>query len=451
MSRVVADFWVFRMRSNSHRRFPGIEATFLVALLFSLLAACLSCAGSRPSGNAAAGDSITFGASISMTGKTAKEGEYTRDGYQIFVEEVNKSGGIRVGGKKYKVVLKFYDDESKPERTAQLMEKLINEDKVNLLLGPYGSSSTGTAAPIAERYRIPMVESNGAAESIFSKGYRYTFGVLSPARAYLAGIIDLVLGKDPALKTVAILGENEAFSKEVAQGAADYAKQKGLEVVYLQFYPSNTQDVSALLTSIKAKKPDLLLGTGHLQDSLLIVRQARDLALSPKAMGFSVGPSSPEFRENLKRDADYIFGATQWTGALKYDGDDAWKTPAAYVVAFRARFPTYSVVPYQVAESTAALIAFQKAIEKAGSLDPDSIRNALASLDVMTFYGRIRFDSRGLNIYKPIAIEQLHPDGNKYTVFPLDVAEREALYPMPGWERRKAGLLAGSGLNGLSR
>jgi branched-chain amino acid transport system substrate-binding protein len=296
-----------------------------------------------------------------------------------------------------------------------------------------------------------MVESNGAAESIFSKGYRYTFGVLSPARAYLAGIIDLVLIQDPQLKTVAILGENEAFSKEVAQGAADYAKQKGLNVVYQQFYPSNTQDVSGLLTHIKGKNPELLLGTGHLQDSLLIVKQAKDLAVAPKAMGFSVGPSSPEFRENLKGDADYIFGATQWTGALKYEGDDPWKTPSAYVTAFRKRFPAYTVVPYQVAESTAALIAFQRAIEKANSLDPEAVRNALAGLDVMTFYGQIRFDARGINIYKPMAIEQLHPDGNKYTVYPMNVAEKEALYPMPAWEKRKTVASLGPGLSGLGR
>ena len=411
----------------------------LIAAILFVLPAASGCSrsDSRPAGGPPASDTIVFGAAISMTGKTAKEGEYTRDGYQIYVETVNRKGGIRVGGKSYKIELKYYDDESKSERTAQLMEKLINEDRVNFLLGPYGSSSTGTAAPIAERYRIPMVEPNGAAESIFSKGYRYTFGVLSPARSYLIGVIDLVRARDPGAKTVAILGENEPLGKEVAQGAADYARQIGLQVVYQHLYPTNTQDVSALLTNIKSLHPDILLGAGHLQDSLLIVKQAKDLAVSPKAMGFSVGPSAPEFRENLKRDADYIFGAAQWTGALKYDGDDPWKTPAAFVDAFRARYPAYTVVPYQVATSTAALLAFHRAIEQAGSLDPVKVRDALTGLDVMTFYGQIRFDSRGINTYKPMVVEQLQPDGNKYTVFPFNVAERDVIYPMPAWEKRK--------------
>ena len=382
-------------------------------------------------GRAAAEERITFGAAISTTGKTAKEGEYTRDGYQFAIDKLNEMGGVRVGGRAYKLALKYYDDESRSERTAQLTEKLINEDKVAFILGPYGSAPTSTAAPICERYRVPMIEANGAAESIFSKGYKFTFAVLTPAKQYLRGIVDFVLAHDRGAKTVAILGENEPFSKEVAAGAAEYAKEKGLSVVYQQLYPSSAQDVSALLTTVKSFRPDVVLGAGHLQDSLLIVKQAKDLGLRPKAMGFSVGPSSPEFRESLKRDADYVLGATQWTPALRYQGDDPWRTPKAFADAFLAKNPGYSSVPYQVAESAAAIIAFQHAIEKAGTLDPVKVRDAIASLDIMTFFGPIKFDGRGVNVTKPMAVEQLQPDGGKYTVFPQAVAERDGIYPMP--------------------
>jgi branched-chain amino acid transport system substrate-binding protein len=408
----------------------------LLALVSIMSLALAACGTGGPGGAAGNGDTIVFGAAISITGKTAKEGQYTRDGYLFYKDAINDLGGITVGGKTYKVDIKFYDDESNSERTAQLYEKLINEDKVNFLLGPYGSAPTATAAPIAEKYKLPMVEANGAAESIFSKGYKYTFAVLSPAKNYLRGVIDLVQQKDPNIKSVAILGENEPFSKEVAEAAANYAKAKGMEVVYQDLYPTGTQDVSALLTNVKGKNPDLLLGSGHLQDSLLIVKQAKDLGISPKAMGFSVGPSSPEFRANLKTDADYVFGATQWTDALKYNGDDPWKTPSAFAQTFKAKHADYPVVPYQVAESAAALVAYQRAIEKAGSLEPQAVRDALAGLDIMTFYGQIKFDERGVNIYKPMAVEQLQPDGKKYTVFPADVAEKDALYPMAAWDKR---------------
>jgi branched-chain amino acid transport system substrate-binding protein len=404
-----------------------MRRTLFSALAFALLLVSMT---------ALAADTIVFGAAISITGKTAKEGGYTRDGYQFAIDKINELGGIKVAGKTYRVALKYYDDETKPESTAQLIEKLINEDKVNLILGPYGSSPTGTAAPLVERYKIPMVEANGSAEAICPKGYKYTFMILSPAKLYLRGIIDAVRAKDPSAKTVAILGENEAFSKEVAAGAAEYAKEKGMTIVYDELYPTNAQDVSALLTTIKGKNPDIILGSGHLQDSLLIVKQSKDLGVSPKAMGFSVGPSSPEFRANLGKSADYIYGATQWTEALKYNGDDPWKTPKVFGDAFRVKHPDYKSIPYQVAESAVAVIAYQKAIEKAGSIDPTKVRDALAAIDAMTFYGRIKFDARGVNIYKPMAAEQYQPDGNKYTVWPAEVAEKPILYPMPAWDKR---------------
>jgi branched-chain amino acid transport system substrate-binding protein len=400
-----------------------------VALVLALLLAIAGCAATGAN-DATSYDTITFGAAISLTGKTFKEGESVRDGYRLWIDTVNARGGLQVGRRSYRVALRYYDDESRPERTVQLMEKLIAEDQVQLLLGPYGSDPTAAAAAVAERHRIPMVEGSGAAESIFANGYKYTFGVLSPARQYLRGIIDLVLTKDPAARTVAILGDDELFSREVAQGAAEYAVAHGMRVVYQAFYPSETQDVSALLAEIKARKPDLLLGAGHLQDSLLIVRQARDLGVAPKAMGFSVGPSSPQFREHLREDADYIYGATQWTSALKYAGEDLWGTPAAYAAAFKAKYPSYKEVPYQAAQSTAALVVYQRALELVGRLDPAAVRDALATLDMMTFFGRIKFDERGMNIYKPMAVEQLQTDGRKYTVFPIEVAERDAQYPM---------------------
>ena len=191
-----------------------------------------------------AADTVVFGAAISITGKTAKEGGYTLDGYQVAIDKINEMGGIKVGGKTYKVELKYYDDETKPERTAQLIEKLINEDKVNLILGPYGSSPTGTAAPICERYKIPMVEANGSAESIFSKGYKYTFMILSPARLYLRGVIDAVRAKDSKpLKFVFQTSINAPRQKTqaiVKQAAAKAGIEMELKsVVASSFYSSN--------------------------------------------------------------------------------------------------------------------------------------------------------------------------------------------------------------------
>lgn len=407
-------------------------------LLLSITLLLAACSAPALGGGARAnGDTIVFGASLSITGKTAKEGEYARDGYLMAIETINARGGVRVGGQTYMLKLKYYNDESVPERAAQLYAKLIAEDHVDFLLGPYGSTPTGAVAPVAEQKKMPLIAGHGSADSIYARGYDYVFNLQTPASKYLHGIIDLVLARDTQARTVAVLSEDDSFSREVAAGAAAYAQVKGMDVVYNEVYPSNTQDVSALLAAVQARNVDLLLGAGHLQDALLIVRQAHVLGIEPKALGLSVGPTSPEFRENLGAQADYIFGATQWTNALNYNGDDPWKTPAAFADAFIARYPYYSSVPYQAAESAASLVVFQHALEAAGTLDPLAVRDAIARTNIDTFFGHILFDARGVNSTKPMAVEQLFPDGRTYTVFPTSMAERAPLYPMPPWAQRQ--------------
>src|SRR5207237_2460910 len=132
---------------------------------------------------------LLFGAPISLTGSTAKEGTLTRDGYDLWRDTYNQAGGINVGGRHYKIETKYYDDESNAQQSATLAEKLIKEDKVNFLLGPYGTSSTLQVSTVAEKNKMPMIEGNGAAESIFSQCYKYTFGVLAPAQNSLRGVV----------------------------------------------------------------------------------------------------------------------------------------------------------------------------------------------------------------------------------------------------------------------
>ncbi|MGE5263733.1 MAG: amino acid ABC transporter substrate-binding protein [Acidobacteriota bacterium] len=381
---------------------------------------------------------IVFGAAVSLTGSTSNEGRYTKDGYETAKDALNAAGGIQVAGKRYKLDIKYYDDASKADQTSQLVEKLITEDKVIFLLGPYGSAPTNTAAAIVEKYKMPMVEANGAAESIFNRGFKYTFGILSPGKMYLRGILDLVKAKDPSAKKVAVIAETDPFAIEVADGTAAYAKSQGFDVVYNEKYPTAAKDVSPQLTAIKGLNPDILLGAGHIQDAILTVKQAKDIGVNAKAWGFSVGPTSPEFRNSLKKDADYVFGGAQWTEDLKLTGDDAFGTPQGFAKQVRAKFPgAYdATVPYQVAESAAAVVTFQKAIQAAGSLDPEKVRDALAKLNFDSFFGHIQFDDRGINIFKPMAVMQNQTDGSIYTVGPVNAAQKDFQYPAPLWDKR---------------
>src|SRR5690242_11969837 len=202
------------------------------------------------------GGTIVFGAPISLTGSMAKEGGYVRDGYDLWRDTYNQAGGINLGGKHYKIETKYYDDASDAQKSATLADKLIKEDKVNFLLGPYGTSATLQVSTVVEKAKMPMIVGNGAAESIFSQGYKYTFGILSPAQNYLRGCIDLVLTLEPKPSTIAILSADDPFSVEVADAARAYAEQKGMQVAYYQKYPNASTDLRAPLTETKAKNPD---------------------------------------------------------------------------------------------------------------------------------------------------------------------------------------------------
>ena len=398
-----------------------------------ILALCAMLAA-PPVPAAAAGDTILFGSPVSLTGSLTKEGHLTQEGYELWKNYVNAHGGIKVGGKTYKVDIKYYDDESKNDTSAQLAERLIDQDHVNFLLGPYGSGTSFTVAQIAERKKMPMVEGNGAAEKIFNQGFKYTFGVLSPARRYLEGILDMAHSLKPAAATVAITAASDAFSQEVAQGAAAYATSHGMKVVYNNKYPDTATDVSSIISALKQTNPDVILNAGHLQDALLVQKGLKEQNVMAKAYGYSVGPDTPDFAGSLGKDANDVFGGAQWSDAVKYKGVPGfYQTAQQYAKAIQDAY--HHRADYHNAESTAACLAFQYAIQRAGSLDPEKVRDALSKLDVTTFYGIIKFDSRGLNLYKPMVVNQIQ-NGRLVTVWPKFTADGSPKYPAPPWGQR---------------
>jgi branched-chain amino acid transport system substrate-binding protein len=376
---------------------------------------------------------IVFGCPLALTGSLSKEGNLSHEGYELWKEVYNKAGGIVIDGKHYQIETKYYDDTSNAQQSATLAEKLISEDKVNFILGPYGTSANLQVSTVVEKHSMPMVEGNGVAESIFSQGYQFTFLVASPAPIYLKGVIDMALAQDPKPTTIAILSADDPFSVEVAAAAQQYAQDNGLSVVYFQKYPNNSTDLRAPITEAKGKNPDIFLNSGHFAESVAIMQQAQELNFEVKLYGFSVGPSLPDFQNTLKNSANYVVGGAQWTPDLKYQGDDLFGTSQNFTQLYNAKWGHNP--SYQSASSTATGIAFVKAIEAAKSLDPQAVRDQLAKLDVMTFYGQLKFDERNVNIYKPMAVEQWQ-DGKKVTVWPQDVANAKPMYPAPAWDKR---------------
>ncbi|GER85261.1 branched-chain amino acid ABC transporter substrate-binding protein [Thermogemmatispora aurantia] len=421
----------FQSRSSAtHLSLPIILLSLLLILFCST--GLLACGGTASSSN-----TLLFGAPISLTGSTATEGHLTLEGYQLWVKEVNAHGGIKVGNTTYQVALKYYDDGSSPTRSAQLTQQLITADKVNFLLGPYGTSATLQDEAIAERYKIPMVEANGAAKAIFSRGFHYIFGVLSPASEYAKVMLEAALSLPTPPQTVAIISANDSFSEEVATAARDFASSHGMEVVYYQTYPSGATDLTGVLTALKTSAhggvPDMLLGSGHESEAVTTMKECKQLNINAKLYAFTVGPATPDFITSLGPDANYVLGSSQWTPQERYQGIDFFGTPANYERIYKQ---TFGHEPsYQSAESTAAGLAFQYAIQNAGSIDPQKVRDALARLNITTFYGVIRFDATGANTFKPMATIQIQ-NGQVVTVYPKEIANAQLLYPTPPLSQR---------------
>ena len=409
----------------------GARLGAFAAGLSVLLAACgTSNAGTAPS----TGSPIIFGAAVSLTGSQSKEGGLTKQGYDLWLDWINARGGILTNNVKHPVQIIYEDDQSNANLSATLVEKLITVEKAQFILGPYGSSATASDAIVVEKDGIPMVEANGAAQSIFSHGYKYTFGVLSPANKYLTGVLDMAATLSPKPTTIAMLSANDNFSLEVAKAVTDYAPSQGMQVVFNKSYPAAAPDVSGLISQAKAANPDIVMNSGHLAEAIAINKAAKQLGLTAKIFAYSVGPSTPDFISALGPDANYVYDGSQWTPQVKYK-PSFYLSVSDYVKAYEAKYSSTEPPDYHVAESTAGCLAFEKAIENAGSLDPVKVRDALAALDVMTFFGEIKFDSRGINTFKPMVVEQIQ-NGTHYTVFPADEANGKPQYPTPSWSSR---------------
>lgn len=427
----------------SVRRIWRIMPLFILVAL--LMAACATPAapaepaasdGGEQTSEAAASDNgcvgtIKLGAAVSETGKYAREGKDTRQGYDTWVDWVNNEyGGVKVGDDCYNVEIIYYDDEGDPDTAANLAEKLITDDEVDFLLGPYSSGLTMAASAISEKYNKIMIEGNGASESLFERGFKNLFAVLTPAGNYTQSALKALA--DKGATSVVIAYEDTAFPSAVGAGAQKWAEEYGLDILGVETYPKDVADVSAIMTKFRDMEPDVFVGGGHFNDALLFVRAAQELGFSPKAMVITVGPSNPKFVEEVGDAANYIIGPTQWEATMGYK-DDYFGSAADFAARYEGMWgepPTY-----QAAESTATALALHLAIEAAGSLDTDAVRQALNDLDVMTFYGPINFDETGKNAGKPMGAIQIQ-DGVINVVAPAEAAVSELEYPMPAWDER---------------
>ena len=358
------------------------------------------------------GDTIILGSSISLTGKYATNGLHTQRGYDYAVDVINAAGGVKIGGKSYKLAVKYYDDESTPARGAQLAERLIQQDGVDYMLGPYSSGMVKAIAPVSEKFGVPMVEAEGASRSLFTQGYKYLFAVLSTSEQYLATAIDMAAAStsDPKSIRVAMAFEGDPFSMDVRAGVVDKINEYGMKTIIDDQLPADLSDMSTTLTKVKALKPDILIVSGHSKGAATAARQIDEMKVNVPMIAMTHCEAA-KVQEKFPKTATGFLCPTQWVETLS-KSDPMFGSAADWNAGFKATYPSYSSVPYQSAQASAAVYVWKEAFEAANSFDKDTVRDAIAAVEMETFYGDIKFSENGNNIAKPMFMRQIGADGS---------------------------------------
>jgi len=395
----------------------GLLASFSsVLFLFALNIAGLSPAVAQT------GTPIVIGGSLGLTGQYARLSEELDRGLRIWREDVNARGGIL--GRP--VEIKVYDDQSDPTTSAKLYEKLIVQDKVDLLFSAFASPVVFAASAVTEKYKFPMVAAGASAQNIWERGFRYIFQIFPQPEGQVTGIIELA--KKHGLKSIAIATEDNNYTKEIAQIAVKKAKEAGMNVVFYEEYGKNPTDLSSLVLKMKAAKPDVFFAATYLPESVLFVRTARELNFNPKLYMFTIGPGLDDFVQNLKKDAEFVGGTTFWETNSTRLGSPK------FVKEYVAKYKTNP--PYQAAASYSGMQILEAAVKKAGSLDREKVRDALATVEVQAIFGDYKVDDKGAQIAGRAYVLQIQ-DGKRRLVWPNDGKDADLIFPVPEWSARK--------------
>jgi ABC-type branched-subunit amino acid transport system substrate-binding protein len=389
-----------------------------------------------PSSSAAtkAPKTLLIGYTASQTGAQQVSSQKQIEGLQLWLDDVKKAGGIKLkDGTVYMPDVKFYDDESKADRVTQLYTKLITDDKADFLLSPYSSGLARNAIAVAEQNGKVMITAGAAEDLPMDGGTKRTFQLYTPGSLYYQGIPDLLQKIDPTIKKVAFVYENEAFSLSVMNAIIPAAKSKGFEAVVDQKYDSTNTDFSPFINAINAASPDAIVGGGHNTDSTTFAKQIFEKQVKAKLVAVLVAPPEATFA-SLGDAALYVVGPTQWEPVMTFDADVAKKANLSFYGPDSKTFTAAYVAKYKAdpsyhgAGGYAQGLILQKAIEDADSADPDKVSAALEKVNLMTFYGVVKFSTdaktHGKQIGHAMVLMQWQKDAAgklvKQVVWPFD-------------------------------
>jgi branched-chain amino acid transport system substrate-binding protein len=379
---------------------------------------------------------LRVGATVAQTGTYALLGQNQLRGVQLCVKHANEKGGVL--GRRVELLVE--DDQSEPANAARIYEKLIAQDKVDAVLGPYSSPITEAVAQVTERHRMAMVAPGAAASSIFRKRRKFIFMVYPPAEIYLEGLIDMAAKR--GLKTLALVHEDSLFPRSIAEGARELAKKRGLAVVAFEAYPAKTSNFTSVVSKVKATNPDALGAATYFDDAVAIVRHLREVDVNPKMVAMTSGADLPRFYEALGRNAEFVYGATLWEPDLAHLVRSGTVIPLArrypgvreFVEAYQKEFPGADL-SYHSASGYTGCQVLVEAIRRARSVDGAELRATILAMELPTAFGGFKVDQDGIQVARTMLMVQWL-DGKKALVWPEEIAVAKPRFPTPPWSQR---------------
>lgn len=352
---------------------------------------------------------IRIGASLAQTGRLALTATHTLRSYQLWASHVNESGGLL--GREVEFVV--YDDRSDPATGARLYERLITQDEVDLITGPFSSAVTAAAAQVADTHGMVMMAPAAASDEIWEQGSNWTIGIASMGSEYLKGALEVA--QNEGYETLAYLGEDTSFPQSVFEGIQRYSEEFGIEIVFEDHYQPGTTDFSSQLLQIREANPDVIIGGTYIDDAIAITRQISEVGVTPKMVAMTSGTVEPEYYENVGDAAVGVMGSTQWEPTVETPGNEE------FVSAWEEN---YDEAPgYHAALPYASMNIMRDAIEACECLDQEEIRDYILDLETETIIGSFAVDPEtGRQIGKTAFLIQWQEGGDRPVVWPEDAA-----------------------------
>ena len=391
--------------------------TVLLLALAAVVPAATAFADHRP------GNVVVMGGTLALSGRYAEPAGRYLNARKLYVDELNAHGGL-LG---HNVELRILDDKSDTRTAIELYERLITQDKVDLVLGPYSSAITDAVANVMERYKRPFVAPGAASKGIWQRGRKYVFSVpRTVAQDYQKGALHIA--KEMGIKRIAVIGEGSLFPRQSTEGTLEWAKKLDLEVVLLQSYHKDEKDFTAILKKIEASGAEAIFSNSYFADSVAQLRQMRELGINVKMFAGTVGPALPKFVEELGATAEFTLGFSRWepNPALGHPG------MTGFIEKYEQR---YGVKPnYHAASAYAEMQMLEAAVKYAVGFNPEKVRDALAFVTVSTIMGTYKADAQGLSTIEGLTFQI--QNGQRVIVWPKQMAEAKYILPMPRWDER---------------